>query len=670
MKKPPEPSFFQRWQNLIICLAVALATFAVYSEVSDFQFVNFDDSVYSLNPHNRQGLSPENLAWAFTSTEDANWLPITRLSHIVDTELYGKRSGPVHVENAWLHLFVSLMVFWFLFRATGARWPSAFCGMVFAVHPLHVESVAWASERKDVLCALFWFLTLWAWVAYTASPSRVRYLRTLLFFCLGLMSKPMMVSLPVILFLLDFWPLRRPLSRRTVVEKTPFVALSLAAGIATFMIQQAGGAVQSVDKIGLLPRLENSLVTWVIYLLKTIWPTNLGVFYPLRDWTIAEATLSAFALAAISAAAVWKRAQYPWIVTGWFWYLVSTLPVIGLVQVGLQSHADRYMYIPVVGLAISAAWGAAELLRARPKARPWMAAAAAVCIAAFSVEAREQAGYWRNSETLFAHTIQVTERNVVAYRDLGGALARLPGRAPDAVAAFRTATKIRPDLAENHADLSGALADAGELAEAQREAETALRLNPSLWRTHLNFGNILQRQGKTEQAIQELLVAAKARPSAAETHASLGAAFLAAGRMRECLAEEDEALRLDPGLSTAHYNKGVASLALGEQNTGIAELQASIVIDPNYAPAHDALGRIMLEIPGQLSRSIAELRTAARLDPRVAGTRLSLAKALAESGSLGEAITEMKAAVALNPDPQLVTILRQLEAMAPGNMKF
>jgi tetratricopeptide (TPR) repeat protein len=667
VKKKPQPlrrTWFETWQNQLICLAIAIATFFIYSQTSEFDFVNFDDPLYSLNPHNREGPTAESLEWALTSADDSNWLPLTRLTHIVDTSLYGKRAGPVHVENYLLHIFASIMVFWFLFRATGSRWPSAFTGILFAVHPLHVESVAWASERKDVLCAVFWFLTLHSWVAYTTTPTRGRYLRSVLFFVLGLMSKPMIVSLPVILALLDFWPLRRPFSRALVVEKIPFALLSVFSAVVTFLVQKAGGAVQTVEKISVPLRIENSLTTWIIYPLKTLWPSGLAVFYPLGSGFALGAVLCGLLLAAISVAAVRLRQRFPFILTGWFWYLVSTLPVIGLVQVGVQSRADRYMYIPMVGLAMIAAWGASDFLRARPWANRWVIASAVFALTAFSAVATRQTAYWRDSETLFRHAIQVTERNDTAWKTLGRALVAKPNRVADAVAAIREEVRIRPDSAEAHAELAGVLNEAGQREEAIREANTSLRLDPSFSTAHFYKGTILQRQGKIEEAIMEFRIAIRASPSAAGPHFGLGSALASAGRMKEALVEDDEATRLDPDAAPAHYNKAGALLALGDANSAVTEMRTALTLDPNNADVHLLLGATLLEMPGRLPESIEHLQDAVRIGPGMAMAHVNLARALAEAGRIGEAIVQMRTAVQLSPDPALATILSQLEAMA------
>ncbi len=346
----------------------------MYFQVGAFDFVNYDDPDYvTNNPHVRGGITPDGLAWALTSGDDANWFPLTRISHMLDCQLFGLDSGRHHLTSVLLHALAVLLLFAFLHRATGARWPSAFVAFLFALHPLHVESVAWVSERKDVLCALFWFLALWAWVRFTLKPSRSRYLLAVAAFCLGLMSKPMIVTLPFVLLLLDFWPLRRGLRIR---EKLPFFALSAASAVVTVLVQKSSGAVETLSTVAPVLRLENAAVSYMVYLAKTFWPSALAVFYPypanLPAW---QPVLAALAILGISAAVWMSCRRHPYLAVGWLWYLGTLVPVIGLVQVGSQARADRYMYVPMVGLAIMLAWGAADVLRQRPAAKTGIASA-------------------------------------------------------------------------------------------------------------------------------------------------------------------------------------------------------------------------------------------------------------------------------------------------------
>ena len=368
------------------------------------------------------GITLEGLEWALTSQDAANWFPVTWISHMLDCQFFGLDSGWHHITNVLIHGLASLLLFAFLYRATGARWRSALVAFLFVVHPLHVESVAWVAERKDVLSAFFWFLTLWAYVRYTERPSSGRYLLVLLAFCFGLMAKPMIVTLPFVLLLLDFWPLRRlsfparaegggkPRMAAILWEKAPLLVLSLAVSVITYLAQNRSGAVKALSAFPIGLRFENAMISYVVYIVQMFWPVRLAVIYPYpRHIPTWQATLAALALAGASMIVVRLRRGCPYLATGWFWYLGTLVPVIGIVQVGAQAHADRYTYIPMVGLSIMVAWGGAEVTRSsrlRPLAGGLMSLACLACAAL----AWLQVQHWRNSETLFRHALDVTCR--------------------------------------------------------------------------------------------------------------------------------------------------------------------------------------------------------------------------------------------------------------------
>jgi len=436
-----------------------------------------------------------------------------------------------------------------------------------------------------------------------------------------------MVSLPVILFLLDGWPLRPGFSRRTVIEKIPFIALSLAACVVTFIAQRAGGAVRSLEKIGLLSRVENSFESWLIYPWKTVWPSGLAVYYPFPEAISAWALLCGAAILGISIAAVVYRQRAGWFTTGWFWYLASTLPVIGLVQVGDQAWANRYMYIPMVGLTISLIWGCAQLMQRRTAAVWGVAVLGALTVAAW-----REAGYWRNSETLFKRDIAVTGGNYVAWESLGDFYAASsPGRLPEAIRAFEAGVGFRPKSAAAHTSLAGALHMTGDMAGAQRELGTALRLDPEYAPAHEIRGNILFHDGKTAEAIAEYRAAVREAPSAG-AHSNLGAALLAAGKLPEAMTENEEAIRLDPDMLNAHYNLGSIYLRMAEPEEAVPEFRAALKIDPNHARSYYMLGQALLAT-GHMVEAISQMEMAVELDPRQADARAALAGLLANTGS-------------------------------------
>lgn len=573
MAKKLYPPAKPRRATLWICLTLVAAVFAVYGQVRSFSFVNYDDPDY---------VKPRTVASAFTSTEAANWFPVTRLSHLLDRELFGEDAGMHHLGNAAIHAAATVLLFLFLLRATGAQWPSAFVAAIFALHPLHVESVAWVSERKDVLCAFFWFLALWAYVTN-------RRVLVYVAFVLGLMSKPMIVTLPFTLMLVDVWPLKRGLRWR---DKLPLFAVTTAGAVATYAVQHASGAVKPVNGAS---AIANAVVSYAVYLLKTIWPSDLAVFYPypgaIAAWKIAAAV---FVLAGITFAAVRAFRARPYLAVGWLWFLGTLVPVIGLVQVGAQARADRYMYVPMVGLAIMIAWGAADLLRQRPRVAASLAVSA--CLACGAV-AYAQAATWENSGTLFSHAIDVTQDNYIAEHNLGAYLMDQPGQLEQAIPHLRAAVRLRPESGQSHSDLGTALAKEGRIAEALPEFQAAARLLPDSAIPHNNLANALADSGRLGEAIAEYQTALRLNPDytdarnnltriEAAQHYEQGLALAKQGRLREAVPELEESLRLKPANPEAQNNLGVVLQQLGgHAPEAIAHFREALRLNPNYTDA-------------------------------------------------------------------------------------
>lgn len=536
-----------------------LLTIAVYAQVRNFEFVNYDDPDYVANPHVQNGLTADGVKWAFTSTEAANWFPITRLSHLLDAQLFRSDAGMHHLVNVVIHAFTTLLVFAFFLRATQDLWRSAFVAFLFALHPLHVESIAWIAERKDVLSAFFFFLGLWCYVRYTSR------LPALAAFCCGLMAKPMAVTFPLVLLLLDIWPLRRP--SKIVREKLPFLAIASVAAVGTYLVQQDSRAVKTFDVIPLGLRIENALVSYATYILKTFWAGDLAVFYPYpQTIPIWEVAAAAALLTAISVIAALTFKIRPYLAVGWCWFLITLLPVIGLIQVGAQAHADRYMYIPMTGLAIMLAWGF--------NTRPLLAIGAAVlaCIGCLWITSI-QIGYWRNTESLFTHALVVTTRNYVAEHNLGLAMSDDPARLPDAIAHYRAALAIRPDSVEARTDLGTGLAKMGQFDQAIAEYQTALQLAPDceICRKNLQVAQkqmaaslyesavALQKSGRNREAIDQFKTVLGIEPDFADAHNNLGVALANLGRVKEAIEQFKTALRLKPDYEDAKYNLDMAS---------------------------------------------------------------------------------------------------------------
>ena len=669
--------------DLWICLGLLAATFGVYAQVRRFSFVNFDDPEYVANPHVRGGLTAGGVAWAFTSRDAANWFPLTRLSHEIDCQLFGLNAGWHHLTNVFLHAGAVLLLFAFLRRATRDRWASAFCALVFALHPLHVESVAWVAERKDVLCAFFWFLALWLYVRYTERPELGRYLLVLLAFLLGALSKPMMVTLPVVLFLVDYWPLQRgALWRAEWQRKIPFFLLAGALAIWTYLVQRASGAVRSEAAFPVLLRIENALVSYAFYIVQMFWPVRLAVFYPYpQRFPFWEPLTAAVLLAGITVFALLERRRHPYLIAGWLWYLVTLLPVIGLIQVGSQAHADRYMYIPMVGLLLILAWGARELLSRG--AMVFAAAGAGCCCAVLTYG---QVGVWQNSEVLYRHALSVTQGNYVAEHNLGTYLMSQAGRLQEAIHHLEAAVRIRPDSLESRTDLGNALAKDGRLVEAIAQYEAALRIQPNSPITLNDLGNALsQIPGRLPEAIADYRKALQLQPDYADAHNNLGAAlaklpgklpeaireYQAAlpfepnsaqahynlalaltqtpGHLEEAVAEYREAIRLKPDYAEAHENLGTALVRLGRLEEAIREYEAALPFEPNSAQLHYNLG-LALSKTGRRAEAIEQFETVLKLAPSSAEAHNNLGVLLSQSGQLAEAISHFQAAIRVNPD--------------------
>jgi protein O-mannosyl-transferase len=531
-----------------VSLSLLALTLIVYFQVHDFQFVNFDDRETIVgNSHIRDGLTLAGLGWAFTSAYAANWFPVTWISHMLDFQLFGADSGWHHLTNVMIHAASVLLLFALMRRMTGRLWESSFVAFVFALHPLHVESVAWVSERKDVLSALFWFLTTWLYLDYVDRPTLRRYLLALGAFCLGLMSKQMLVTLPFVLLLLDYWPLKRAKTTRLIVEKVPYLALSAAASLIAYKVQHQAGAVLSVDSIPLATRAANALISYVAYLGTFFWPSGLAMFYPypanLPPWQVAVAALI---LVAISAAAI----RRPYLTVGWLWYLGTLVPVIGLVQVGEQARADRYTYIPMIGISIMLAWGMAEIMQRWPRARFTLGVVSAVVCAAWLTTTWTQIQYWQNSVALFEHALASTDNNYIAHLNLGVVLAE-QGRSKDALRHLYASVEEKPDRNDGHDTLGALLGQLGRADEAADQFRQAIRIQPSDSEAHSNLGNVLLSQGKVADAANEFRAALSNSPDFATAHFGLGAALLNLGQVDGSIAQFNETLRLDPNMTPA-----------------------------------------------------------------------------------------------------------------------
>ena len=633
-------------RDLAICIMLALATIAATGRVTQCDFLGYDDPFYvTQNPTVKNGLMTGGLVWAFHGTPTSNWHPVTWLSHMLDSELYGEWAGGHHLTNLLLHIANSILLYVVLMKMTGAAWRSGFVAALFALHPLHVESVAWVSERKDVLSALFWMLTILAYLRWLEVRTRGRYAAALSLFAVGLMAKPMLVTLPFALLLLDFWPLRRlSEGRRLITEKAPFFALSAVSSAVTVLVQRAGGAMASLVEVPFPLRFMNALVATVRYVSKTVWPAGLAVFYPMPDaiplWQAAGA---AALLAGASWLAVRAARRRPYAFVGWFWYLGTLVPVIGLVQVGQQSLADRYTYLPLIGLFVIVAWGGAELAERLKVPRIAPAVAAVMVVAALGILTSFQVRHWKDNRALFGHAVEVNPGNWLAHLNLS-AMDAAEGRRDQALAHGLAALRANPASADVHQAVGVALFDLGRMEEAEMHFREALRLNPLLAEAHYNYGNLLSAQGRVEEAKARYEEAIRLKPQLDEAHVNLGVLLAGLGRLDEAGAHYAQALEKAPGSADAHYNLGNLMLRRGRADAALVAYQAALKMKPGFAEARDNLGTALFTL-GRTDEAIAQFNEALRLRPAFPKALNNLGTALASGGKFEEAAARYRQAL-------------------------
>jgi tetratricopeptide (TPR) repeat protein len=535
----PEGAPVDRSLVFVIAILLVLVTLAVYWQTLGNGFLAYDDGKYVKdNPRVQAGLTSGSILWAFDVGYAANWHPLTWLSHMLDCQIYGLNPMGHHLTSLLIHVVNVLLLLWMLVAMTGCIWRSGFVAALFALHPLHVESVAWIAERKDVLSTLFWLLTMLAYVSYCRRLGLGRYLLVLLLFALGLMAKPMLVSLPLVLLLLDYWPLRRSGPDRgwgrLLLEKIPLFALSAASCVLTFVAQRIGGAITPLQSYTFGTRVNNAILSYAEYLLKMIWPRDLAVLYPyvtaIPAWQITAAGLALMGISVLAVKVAARESEYRYLAAGWLWYLATLVPVIGLVQVGLQSMADRYTYIPLLGIFIMIAWGIADVTRRlmKPSAVPALAVSAGIVVLALSACTWRQVSYWRDSITLWKHTIEATEHGQVSCNYLA------------------------------HNNFGVALAKQGKLDKAGAEFATALKINQGYDDAHYNLGVFLQQQGKLDEAAEHFAAALRIKPTHPEAQYNVGLILAKRGRLDEAAEHFSEALRLNPAFADAHRDMAIA----------------------------------------------------------------------------------------------------------------
>jgi tetratricopeptide (TPR) repeat protein len=648
----------QKKTSRLICIGLAAATMIAYARVATFDFTSYDDPDFvTANAHTQAGLTAKTVSWCFTSEVARNWHPVTMLSHALDCQLFGLRPRPPHVVNLVWHIANTLLLFFVLKRMTDAMWRSAIVAALFALHPLHVESVAWIAERKDVLSCFFWLLTMRAHLRYAetrkaGSRGAAFYFLAVLFFAIGLMCKPMLVTLPFALGLLDYWPLRRWETERArvVLEKIPFLILSAVDCAITYSIQQRGGAMLAVNTLSLQARIDNAVISYSRYLGKMVWPQNLAALYLQHDgWATWQVTLASLFLIITTAVVLWQATKRSYLVVGWFWYLGTLVPVIGLVQVGMQSMADRYTYIPLIGIFIMIAWGAAELAMDRRA----IAVAASAVLALCAVLTARQTQYWKDSETLFRRMIDATDRNYMAHYNLGNLYAR-EKRVDEAIAEYQAALRDEPNYADAANNLGGLLLSLQRYDEAIAQYSNSIRITPNF--THyFNLANALAdsasaRHDATQfaQAAQAYRQAIALNPNSAEAHHNFGLTLTASGNATEALAQYQEAARLAAELEPAQFDLAEALSHAGRAREAIQHYEAAARLNPTRAETHNGLG-LCHAMTGDMAKATTELKEAVRIEPRHASAWGNLGNALAAQNQFDDAIAAYATALRLNP---------------------
>lgn len=653
----------------LICLALAIITLAAHWPVLQNDFVNYDDNEYvTENEHVLHGLNWPDAKWAFTTGQTGSSVPLTWLSHQLDYQLYGAWAGGHHLTNLALHVVNALLLFLLFWRMTHAMWPSVFVAAVFAIHPLHVESVAWISERKDVLSGLFFMLTLHMYVTYAGKPRFLPYALALFLFALGLLSKPMLVTLPCVLLLLDYWPLRRMSFGKTehdsemkrpfnrlVLEKIPFAMMAGVWSVLTFIIQRKVGAVADAGKIGIDLRLGNALTSYAVYLWKTFWPQELAVFYPYPSalpWGMVA--VSAIFLVFLSGLCLAKRRSSPYLFVGWLWYLGMLVPVIGLIQAGAQARADRYTYLPQIGLCLALGWGIAELTKSWRYRRPVLAATAFIALSMLMGRTWDQTKIWRDSETLWTHALAVTSHNDTAHNNLGIALSR-KGDADNALLHFEEVAEIKPNRRKLHYNMAIALLQKGKIDDAIANYEKELEIQPEFAEAHNNLGILLAQKGRTAEAIAHLQKALEIEPRYPKLHYNLAHIYLQKGQIDDAIIHYQKELQLQPDETEALNDLGIAFSQKGKVSDAIGQWQKTLRIQPDNLNAQCNLAWIFATHPDGFIRdgtkAITHATRASQLshqrDPRI--FRL-LAAAYAENGRFDDAIQAAERGLELASD--------------------
>ncbi|RJP89666.1 MAG: tetratricopeptide repeat protein [Desulfobacteraceae bacterium] len=696
-------------KSLLIALGLIAITIAAYAKIYSFEFINFDDTCYvTKNERVQQGLNSDNVVWAFIPAggpDQVYWHPLTWLSHMLDVELFGLNPAGHHLMNLAFHIINVLLLFLVLQRMTGEIWKSAFVAALFALHPINVDSVAWIAERKNLFSTTFWMLTMLAYIRYARKPSLARYLLVFFTMALGLLAKPMLVTLPCVLLLMDFWPLGRidlgqnrlaglflkktetafPLTSvsRLIAEKIPLLCLSiLAIGMSLFSLH-LNKQFTDHTSVAMMLRMENAMVSYVLYLWKLIWPSKMAVYHPFPEFIPAWHVMGALLFIGLTSAWILaKSRQSPHLATGWFWFLGTLVPVIGLVQGGLwPAIAERWAYVPGIGMFIIVAWGFPAIIPSHRFKRKTIAFSAGTVLFALFCITRVQSGHWINSQALFSHALQVTSNNYIAHNNLAQAYsqeARLSdafhhfalalaikpdhavihynmadcykkkGDRNKAISHYRQAIAIRPHYGDAYNHLGLLLLEMGRPDEAVTTLQTAIMRDSGYWQAHYSLGNAFQEMGRTKRAIYHYQQAIHMKPNDAKTQNAIGTALTSTGNTDEAIRHYMEAIQINPQFADAHYNLGNAYRNQGQLNQAVLHYQKAIEIEANNEKAHHNMGGVLMT-QGRIQEAIKQYQESLKINPDYASAHYNLGIAYFNTGNKTGAIASFKEALRLSP---------------------
>lgn len=689
-------------QKLLISVFLIIIIFLVYGQTINYGFINIDDELYVTgNDRVKEGINIENIFWAFTTTHAANWHPLTWLSLLIDSSLFGLSAGGYHFTNLLLHLANSLLLFFLLSRLTGSTYKSAFVAALFALHPLHVESVAWVSGRKDVLSTLFWLLTVWAYAGYVYLPGWRRYCILIFFFILGILSKPMLVTLPFVLLLLDYWPLNRfasnhfpkadfilsekavvkirksadilagdllkeentkwsdrPVSRlenveqksasALIVEKIPLFVLTLFACVITYVVQKQGGGVAPADAFPLDVRLANAVVSYFDYIVKMFWPVNLSVFYPHPGyWPFEKIILFGLFMILISLVVLLGARRYPYLAVGWLWYIGTLVPVIGLVQVGAQAMADRYTYVPLIGLFIMVSWSAPQMALRLKHKKLILSFSAAFLILVLSILSWQRCQLWSDEFTLWDDFLRNHE-SAFAYNVRGAGYAKR-GENETAIRDYSSALKLDPNFAPAYINRASAYGEVGRYDQALRDFRQAIRINPNFAGAYYNRGLVYKNMGKLDEAIADFTEAVKFQADMEDAYLNRGVVHGMTGQHKKALDDFNQSIKIKKNFAEAYYNRGIIYNMLKQYDLAIADFEKALDINPQNAAAYNNMA-FALDAMGKTKEALKSYGAALQIEPDYALANNNLGMMLDRLGRYEESIAHFEKALKSRPD--------------------